>query len=302
MFGLGMMSRAAIGATLALGAAVIAVNSNGSARERTLRGDAVKVGDGTARLFVDVTADGKPSAVGIALTAAAMQGLAKKMNDTSRCFDKDGDGHVAHGECVGDYQSTLKMPNAAAGMNLPVRWATVNWNPEGHMHPAPPVWGAAHFDFHFFIVEPALIESIRPGKCGELIDCDDFVRARLPLPVEQQPTDYIDVGAAVPAMGNHLIDSKDPELADPSLGFTRTFIYGTYGGRMIFLEPMVSQAYLASRPDACTPIKAPQAWATSAYYPTRYCVRYDSSTATYRITLEGLLQRRAGTPADPNRS
>jgi hypothetical protein len=33
----------------------------------------------------------------------------------------------------------------------------VNWNPEGHLPPAPPVWSGAHFDFHFFMVEPALI-------------------------------------------------------------------------------------------------------------------------------------------------
>lgn len=149
------------------------------------------------------------------------------------------------------------------------------------------------FRLPFLRGEPAVINSIRPGSCGEIIDCDDFVKARIPLPAEQLPADYIDVGAGVTAMGNHLIDSKDPELADPSLGFSRTFIYGTYAGRMIFLEPMISHAYLKSLPDACTPIKAPRAWPTSGYYPTSYCVRYDPATATYRITLEGLVQRAA---------
>lgn len=288
------VSGAAIVASLVIAAVFIVGATRGSSSERTLQGEAVKVGAGTARMFVDVAADGTPSTVGIVLSAAAMQGLPTTMNNTSRCFDKDGDKHLAHGECIGDYQSTLALPNEAKDLNLPVSWATVNWNPEGHMHPAPPVWGAAHFDFHFFMAEPAVVNSIRPGKCGEIIDCDDFAKARLPLPAEQQPTDYIEVGAAVTAMGNHLVDSKDPELADPSLGFSRTFIFGTYGGRMIFLEPMVSHAYLASRPDACTAIKAPAAWLTSAYYPTSYCVRYDSTTTTYRITLEGLTLRKAG--------
>jgi len=287
------MSGAAIVATLAIAAAFIVGATKGGSREGTLQGEAVKVGEGTARMFVDVTAEGSPSVVGIVFSAAALRGLPAKMNNTSRCFDKDGDKHLAHGECIGDYQSTLALPNEAKGLKLPVSWATVNWNPEGHMHPAPPVWGASHFDFHFFMAEPAVINSIRPGSCGEIIDCDDFAKARLPLPAEQQPTDYIEVGAAVTAMGNHLIDSKDPELADPSLGFSRTFIYGTYAGRMIFLEPMVSHAYLSSRPDACTPIKAPQAWPTTAYYPTSYCVRYTPKTQTYRITLEGLLLREA---------
>ena len=293
MSGLGLMFRAAIGASIAVAAGFVVNASTNSSRERTVLGEPVTVGQGTARMFVDVNADGSPSVVGIVFGEAAMQGLPTKMNNTSRCFDKNGDQQLSHGECIGDYQTTLSLPNEAKGLNLPVSWATLNWNPEGHMHPAPPVWGAAHFDFHFFMAEPAVINSIRPGKCGEIIDCDDFATARAPLPAEQQPADYIEVGAAVTAMGNHLIDSKDPELSDPSLGFSRTFIYGTYAGRMIFLEPMVSHAYLSSRPDACSPIKAPQAWPTTAYYPSRYCVRYAPKTQTYRVTLEGLALRDA---------
>jgi hypothetical protein len=293
MSGLGLMFRAAIGASIAAAAGFVVTASTESSRERTVLGEPVTVGQGTARMFVDISADGSPSVVGIVFGEATLKGLPERMNNTSRCFDKNGDQQLSHGECIGDYQTTLKLPNEANGLNLPVKWATLNWNPEGHMHPAPPVWGAAHFDFHFFMAEPAVINSIRPGKCGEIIDCDDFAKARVPLPAEQQPADYIEVGAAVTAMGNHLVDSKDPELIDPSLGFSRTFIYGTYAGRMIFLEPMVSHAYLSSRPDACTPIKAPQAWPTTAYYPTSYCVRYAPKTQTYRITLEGLVLRDA---------
>jgi hypothetical protein len=54
---------------------------------------------------------------------------------------------------------------------------------------------------------------------------------------------------------------------------------------MIFLEPMVSRAYLTSRPDACTPIKTPKAWASTDYYPTQYCVRFNAVSDTYRVSL-----------------
>lgn len=258
-----------------------------------LHGPEVAVGDGTARTFVELGSRGEPRTIGIALTEAALTGLATRMNTTSRCFDKNGDGAVAHGECLGDYQSTLALPAGAADLGLPIRWATVNWNPEGHPAPAPPVWSAPHFDFHFFIAERALIEGIRPGACGEFIDCDDFTRASKPLPAPQAPEAYIDVGAAVAAMGNHLVDARDPELADPTLGFTRTFIYGTYDGKLIFLEPMVSHAFLSSRPQQCTPLRVPTAYATAGYYPTSYCVRHDAASATYRVTLEGLVYRQA---------
>ncbi|MEW5917760.1 MAG: hypothetical protein AB1762_15260 [Gemmatimonadota bacterium] len=286
-----MTSGAVIVTAMAAVSALLLGATTGGSGERTLFGTAIKIGAGTARMFVDLARDGTPRALGVALSEAAMRDLPTRMNHTSRCFDKDGDKQMSHGECIGDYETTLALPNEATGLNLPVRYATVNWNPEGHAHPAPQVWSAPHFDFHFFLVEPSVINSIRPGSCGEIIDCEDFKAARAPLPAEQHPADYIDVGAAVTAMGNHLIDSKDPELANPGLGFSRTFIYGTFAGRMIFLEPMISQAYLAKRLSECTTIKTPAAWPTADYYPTSYCVRYDNKSATYRITLEGLVRR-----------
>jgi hypothetical protein len=223
-----------------------------------------------------------------------MTGLATRMNLTSRCFDKNGDGGLAHGECLGDYQVNLALPAGAAEAGIPVRWVMVNWNPEGHLPPAPPVWSAPHFDVHFYLVDSAEVNAIRPGPCGEFIDCEDFRTASRPLPPAHHPPGYLDVGAAVPAMGNHLVDSADPELRDPARGFTRTFIYGTWAGRLIFLEPMVSHRFLASKPDQCSELRLPAAYAESGYYPTRYCVRYDAATSEYRISLEGLVRRPAG--------
>jgi hypothetical protein len=286
---------AVVAAALGLSLAVALSPAGAAWREAsiTLEGPEAAVGSGTARLFVELGPQGKPSVLGIALTEQALSGLATRMNTTSRCFDKDQDGKVTHGECLGDYQADLALPAGAADLGLPIRWATVNWNPEGHPKPAPPVWSAPHFDFHFFMVEPALIHGIRPGPCGELIHCEDHARAGKPLPKHYVPEGYIDVGATVAAMGNHLVDSRDPEIADPTLGFSHTFIYGTYDGKLVFLEPMVSHAFLSSRPQQCRPVRVPKAYATAAYYPTTYCVRHDAATKTYRVTLEGLVYREA---------
>jgi hypothetical protein len=280
---------AVMAAALGLTAAGVALRPASS----TLQGPEVAVGNGAARMFVELGPQGEPRTLGIALTEAALTGLATHMNTTSRCFDKNGDGQIAHGECLGDYQADLTLPAGATNLGIPVRWATVNWNPEGHLPPAPHVWSAAHFDFHFFMVEPALIQGIRTGPCAEFIHCEDFARASTPLPEQHVPQDYIDVGAAVAAMGNHLVDARDPELADPKLGFSSTFIYGAYDGKLIFLEPMVSHAFLSSRPQQCRPVRAPRTYAIGGYYPTSYCVRYDAPSATYRVTLEGLVNRQA---------
>ncbi len=293
----GARTTTVLAAALGLTAAAVALSAPATLRRpasSTLQGPEVPVGNGTARMFVELGPRGELRALGIALTEAALTGLATRMNTTSRCFDKNGDGTVTHGECLGDYQADLVLPARATDLDLPVRWATVNWNPEGHAPPAPPVWSAQHFDFHFFMVEPALIQGIRTGPCAEFIHCEDFARASTPLPERHVPEGYIDVGAAVAGMGNHLVDGRDPELADPTLGFSRTFIYGAYDGKLIFLEPMVSHAFLSSRPQQCTPVRGPKAYATAGYYPTSYCVRHDAATRTYRVTLEGLVYRQAG--------
>lgn len=281
---------AALGLT---GAAVVRQSPATAERDgsTTLEGPEARVGNGTGRIFVELGPGGEPRAIGIALTESALTGLATRMNTTSRCFDKNGDGTLSHGECLGDYQTDLALPAGARDLQLPFRWATVNWNPEGHLPPAPAVWSAAHFDFHFFLVDPELIHGIRPGPCGEFIHCDDAKRAGLPLPPPHAPEGYIDVGAAVPSMGNHLVDSRDPELADPQLGFSHTFIYGSYDGKLIFLEPMVSHAFLSRRAPECRPVRAPRAYATAGYYPTTYCVRHDAASGTYRVTLEGLVRK-----------
>ena len=279
---------------LILGVLVGASKWPSDAASDVLEGPAVRVGNGSAHLFVELGPHGEPTTIGIALSGDALDGLATRMNTTSRCWDKDGNGAVTHGECLGDYQADLLPPTGTVELGLPVRWATVNWNPEGHVDPAPPVWSAPHFDFHFFIVERSLIEGIRTGPCAEFIDCADFERASIPLPERYVPEDYADVGAAVAAMGNHLVDVRDPELLDPTLGFSRTFIHGAYDGELIFLEPMVSHAYLSSKPDECSVLRTPSAYAVAGYYPTSYCVRYDDATERYRVTLEGLTYRRAG--------
>jgi hypothetical protein len=170
---------------------------------------------------------------------------------------------------------------------------SVNWNPMGHMPPAPPVWASPHFDFHFYIMPREAVRQIRAGPCAELIDCDDFVRAQLPVPAQYIHADHIDVGAAVNDMGNHLIDSKSPELAPGGPAFTHTFIFGAYDGQITFYEPMITLAYLESRPDACAPIKQPQAFAVEGHYPSTYCIRHRDD-GMYTVTLEDFVRRTAG--------
>lgn len=290
------MRRSAWAATAAFAAAAIACAANALASEpRVIATKPQKLGSGFARVYVALNADGTPRALGVRLDRNALAGLPKEPNATSRCFDMNGDGKIERGECIGDYPLTFAIPGGEAARAVaPFKWVALNWNPHGHSAPAPPPWAAPHFDFHFYVAPRDDVKRLRPGKCGEMIDCDDFKVATKPVPAKYVHADHIDVGAAVPDMGNHLIDSKSPELAKGGPPFTHTFIVGAYDGQITFLEPMVTRAYIGSKPRMCAPIKQPQAWQVAGAYPTRYCVRYSQRDGSYTVSIEDFVRR----PAD----
>ena len=189
-------------------------------------------------------------------------------NTWSRCFDKNGNGQIdPHGECHGDYELEFALPQELARGHA-VRLGQRQLEPDGsHAAGTAGLGGAALWTSTSTSMPREAVRQIRPGPCAELIHCDDFVRAQMPVPAQYVHADHIDVGAAVNDMGNHLIDSKSPELAPGGPPFTHTFIFGAYDGQITFYEPMITLAYLESRPDTCVPIKQPQAWATEGHYP-----------------------------------
>jgi hypothetical protein len=95
-------------------------------------------------------------------------------------------------------------------------------------------------------------------------------------------------------MGNHLIDLTGPEFNKQP--FTRSWIFGVYGGKVIFYEEMVSRAFLVSKPQACVPIKSPKAVAVSGFYPTVSCIRHSATTRETTVSMEAFAFRRASPP------
>ena len=283
--------------TLLIGAAVFAACGTNVALADmgTLNTEAKKLGDGLAQVFAELDAEGAPRVIGVPFYQALLEGLPDMPTPYSGCFYNNQNGRIdAHGECNGDYELRFALPEDLVRRGVtPFRWVSVTWNPMGHPAPAPPVWAVPHFDFHFYIMPEDAVGQIRPGPCSELIDCDDFKRARIPVAARYVHADHIDVGAAVPDMGNHLIDSKSPELAADGPAFTHTFIFGAYDGQVTFYEPMVTLAYFQSRPDTCVPIKQPQAWQTEGYYPTAYCIRHLPDDGRYTVSLEDFVRRTA---------
>lgn len=256
-----------------------------------MEGPAAQQGEGAVAAFAEMEADGSPRAIGVRFGDGALEGLPSARNNTSRCFDVDGDGQITAHECEGDYELRLVLPEEIAGRpDIPFSWVMLNWNPEGH---APEAWHHPHFDVHFYIMPQAELDQIAVGQCGIFVDCAAFERARMPVPARYVHADHVSVDAVVGLMGNHLIDSTAPELNDSAHRFTHSWIFGAYDGEIIFYEVMLTHEHMLSAQSGCYPIKQPEAWQTAGWYPTSYCIRHDAAGNVHTVSMEDFVLREA---------
>ena len=256
----------------------------------------VPLGKGTATSYGEFDSRGTPTAIGITLSAAALDGLPTG-SDNHHCADRNKDGAVTGAtKCQHTFEHVIPLPDAVARrVDIPFKWVLLNWNPVGHIPPG--VYDVPHFDVHFEMAPIAEIFAIEPGPCGpEFVRCDQFQIGKKPLPPNYVHADFRDVDAVVPAMGNHLIDLTGPEFSKQP--FTHSWIYGVYDGKVIFFEEMVTRAHLLSKPNACTPIKSPEAVEVTGFYPTVSCIRNSPTSGEHAVSMEGFVFRNASAP-DP---
>jgi len=229
---------------------------------RTYQGPSINIGQGSAYAFVAVDAAGKPQVLGIKLSEQVL---------------KDLPSGLPPGADRWEYKLALPAEATSAGYDHIV----VDWNPNGHVPQG--VYDTAHFDFHFYLInedERNLITAVN----------EDLERANKPPENTHMPAGYIlPPGTEIPRMGAHAIDPTSGEFNGKP--FTATFIYGFYNGQMIFLEPMVSESYLKTRPELVAPVSAPENYSLHAHYPTQYGIKYDKINEEYIVSLENLVSR-----------
>jgi len=221
-------------------------------------GERKRVGDGVMCSWVRCDTDGKPLAIGVTLTAGVLSGLPDTMPTT---------------------EYALSLPPEAAATAF--THFAANWNPKGHIPEG--VYDVPHFDFHFYVISPEVRARITATG-------DDLARVLKAPPPGCPPEGCITApGAYEPHMGNHWVDGASPELhGNP---FTATFVYGSYDGKLAFLEPMMTKAFLETKPSFNEALKLPARCPTHGYYPTRYSLSYDAARRRYTVALEGLTLR-----------
>ncbi len=175
----------------------------------------------------------------------------------------------------------LALP-ASVGDRTGLRQLTMYWEPTGH---PPGPYLTPHFDFHFYGIsndERMAIDCSNRSKPASLAAGYDMIDMPLPPPdAKMIGTDTL-VGLCVPGMGMHSL--LDSELKSTSL-FRGSMVLGYYGGKPIFIEPMVTKAMLLERKSFDLPI--PDIPGMAGEYPRSFRAEYDSTGQSYRFTFSG---------------
>ncbi len=147
----------------------------------------------------------------------------------------------------------------------------LNWEKDGH---EPPVFATPHFDFHFYNTPVT-----------------DVMKIALPDPTPPRadliPVGYVYPGAenTVPQMGVHAV-----RPADMQKPFSDVLIFGYYGGKMTFLEPMVTREALLKRQLIAYAIPTPAAMGKVTRFPTRFAVEYDADAKACHLKFSDFVQ------------
>ena len=268
----GLSLRKATRAFLPIVVFALLAGFSASSQAATYRGASVHVGHGSAHVAVHTDASGAPTSVVVVLSRGALKGLPTTLNKKS---------------AEGSWEYPLPMPTH--GPKTGYTEVVIDWNPHGH--PPPHIYTVPHFDFHFYGIPPAAVEGIAfkgPNDPATKVSDQGLVPAGYKVIPE----------TAVNEMGVHAVDTTAPEFHGKP--FTATFIYGYYKGQLVFFEPMVTRAFLLTKPHFTKSVRVPVHYSRPGYYPTRYRVQYDASHHVYLVEMSGLKHWEAVPSTDPS--
>ena len=242
----------------------IAVASNRQADFiNTFYGPEIHLGDGKVRSFITITHEDVPKEIGIEITEGLFQNLPTAYTEMH-----------------------IPLHHKATEVT-PYDHVEMDWMPNGH---PPAYFQLPHFDIHFYML-PEEDQMAIPAPNATNTSLASTAAYGRPSP-GVLPADYTVASAAIPMMGRHWLDKFADVLPPSNQTFTHQFIYGTFDNKVIFLEPMVTRAFLLSGTDVHKTIKQPTIFdPTGTYYPTRYNIYTDETTGKVYVTLDQFVLR-----------
>ena len=228
----------------------------------TFYGPAVQFGEGRVRSWVNISHDDVPLAIGIEFTDGVLQ--------------------QEHGHDGQDHGHEVLLPlHQKAKALTPFDHVTMGFMAEGH--PPPGIYSVPHFDIHFYkmSLEERLAIPAYPLAMAAFNNNP---------PSGYLPPAYVKAPAGEAKMGAHWMDVLSPEFNGQP--FTHTFVYGSYDGKVNFLEPMVTLDFISGGTTVHKAIRQPQFFdPTNTYYPTRYNIWKDESNNRHYISMDQMVLR-----------
>ena len=216
----------------------------------TFYGDSVAIGNGYAQAWVSENSNGDPTAVGINISEKGLEDLPDSMAQFVL--------PLPAGKAKGFYTHTL-----------------LDWNPEGHEPPG--IYNLPHFDFHFYII---------PNEERMAIGLNDTVQFANAPDSMYVPSNYMHIPGGVPQMGSHWADLLSSEFNGQP--FTKTYVLGSYDGKFVFWEPMVTLEYLLTHPNDVVTLRQTEAYQRNGWYATKYKIYYSTTPNEYTVALTNL--------------
>jgi hypothetical protein len=238
-----------------------------SEKVNVFKGPQVALGYGKVRSWVSLNQkNGLPSEIGLEITPEAFKNLTTENNNT----------------IPADHKTIVVPLHLKAKQSTPFNHIGLNWNPNGHLPPG--VFDVPHFDIHFYMIsveKQMAIPAWSPGTDAAF---------NLYPPMGYMPADYgtpPGPATAEPQMGKHW----SPNNLGAYLPFSKIMIYGSYNGKLIFVEPMITLAYLLSNVDFTMDYSQPVHFAKAGNYPTKYNIYHDAKTGNTYVTLSKFVAR-----------
>jgi hypothetical protein len=225
-------------------------------------GPASDVYHGKAWSSLKLNSQGEPEKLTLSLDAATLASV--QMGQ-----EGNNEGHSHENNIL------VALPEKALQVT-PFKFIMLNWNPLGH-EPAG-IYDTAHFDMHFYLTPANEVMNYMDMVKMENLPSEDFI-----------PANHI-AGPPVPMMGKHWIDVTSPELHGAP--FTQTFLYGSYDGKVVFYEPMITYDFLKATTSFQRSIPQPSKFKIAGYYPTKMTINKEAGGKT-NISLESFVYRQA---------
>jgi hypothetical protein len=222
----------------------------------TFKSASQNLGEGKVFTWVKFSDDDVATSVGFTLTKGALDNLPHSGVDLE-----------------------LNFPDKAIG-KIPFDHILLNFLHEGHEPPG--TYDVAHFDMHFYFQSSAERKAIPPYAGAAIAKFDN-------LPADGYiPQPYFRLPGGVPGMGVHWADPTSQELAGTGK-FDQTLIYGSYDGKLTFIEPMVTLEFLNSKPNFSKNIPQPSKFANSGLFPLKYSIKQVGNNV--EVSLDDLMMR-----------